>query len=140
MKYFLIIFFILFLATAVFGFTAMNHGIHDGNVTGGCGIPVLNISICANDIVGMVVHHISAYQSFSQILVSHWQTSILLFLLFVFTTGVLLAWHRFLNLQLKHFLLPVFLRIRFQTTKHIASFKFLNWLSLFENSPPLRAV
>ena len=69
MKYVLAIFFILSLATAVFGFVGMNHSMTDGKMAdGGCVASILDSSVCATDALSMAIHHISSYQSFSNIL------------------------------------------------------------------------
>ena len=55
MKYFLAVFFILFMAVSVFGFAGMTHTNHDGSVSGGCVTSILDSSVCVDDVLSMVI-------------------------------------------------------------------------------------
>ena len=134
MKYFLAVFFILFMVVSVFGFAGMTHANHDGSVSGGCITSILDSSVCVNDVLSMVIHHISAYQSFSQFLINYLGTTFFLLLLSALMAGMFLLW-RALNLWLKHFSPFAFLRDKFKIVGRNANSQILNWLSLLENSP-----
>ena len=137
MRYFLALFLILFLAIAVFGFVGMNHttAMNDGKEAPGCAIPLFSSLVCVNGVIGMAIHHISAYQSFSQFQINYFGSSILLLLLSIFMAGMFLLWHKSSNFLPKYLSSFAFWHFRSPAVRHNASFKFLNWLSLFENSP-----
>jgi hypothetical protein len=99
-----------------------------------CPLFVLGGEICPTGILG-VVHHISAYQSFSHVLISAKNFELLLIIvlssiLALFLFSRLLFFNQKTNLNYL---------IRWQLKKkqfsQLKSIKMSRWLSLFENSP-----
>lgn len=131
MKYFLVTFLILFLLGVAFGFTLMNHDVnlHSANAVPNCAIPLLDGVICTGDIVGMTMHHISAFQSFLQFKLSSFETNLLAFLILLMLLALAGIFWTVSNTT------TLFKSFKFRTILHRANYKTLRWLSLFENSP-----
>src|SRR3990172_5852865 len=90
MKYVFATFLIVFLAVAVFGFIGMSHGGH--NMERGCVASVLDGSLCASSALGVAIHHISAYQSIADVLISDSGKIIPYFWFAFFLLGLLFFW------------------------------------------------
>mgnify|MGYP003575751479 CR=1 FL=1 len=133
MKYFLVTFLILFLVGAAFGFMLMNHNAtsHSTNAVPNCAIPLLDSVVCTGDVIGMAMHHISAFNSFLQFQISSFDLSLLAFSIF----AVFLILFSIFLVSGDLFLTPLW-RLKFETTPISTHRKTLRWLSLFENSPP----
>jgi len=119
------------MVTAVFGFTAMNHFDHDGVALSGCNNFMPNIVTCAGDIFQMVLHHISSFASFSQISINSLTVSVVLSFLVLAGAAAL---RELLGMPLDFAPTRLFI-LKFDATGRNSNFRFLNWLSLFENSP-----
>lgn len=125
---------IAFLGTIILGFVFMMDANMkmDQSVASECPLAVLSGEICPVGILGIAVHHISAYQSFSSILVSKniWELVILI----IFSSTLWLFGRRlFFNQEPS----LAYLAERHIKNKRFSleSEKITRWLSLFESSP-----
>ena len=120
-----------FMAVVFLSFPMMV-GMSDNHMTGTCSFSVMGVSLCAQDTLEMVINHISAYQSFLNVVVSMSAMSAL-FLLFI-VAYLILGWLG------KPFLpsTSIFVSINLVSPPETsAKRKITRWLSLFENSPSL---
>ena len=120
-----------FMAVVFLSFPMMI-GMSDGHMAGTCSFSIMGVSLCPQDTLEMVINHISAYQSFLNVVVSMSAMSAL-FLLFIVAYLILGRPHEpFLQST------PVFGSISLVSPpKASAKRKITRWLSLFENSPSL---
>lgn len=123
-----------FLAITFFGFATMVHGMDDmgGSMAGDCPFTLLgDASLCPQNTLAMVVHHISAYNSFLnfpiQISLGTLLAALLLFIYFAF---------RYLISPpgLAQVLSKFKLRDAF-TLAFVPNSKEASWLTLLEHSP-----
>ena len=79
-----------FLLVAFFGFTAMSYG-PDGRMEGGCPFSVTGATLCPQDAVAVVLHHLSAYQSFFSVPIGSITTDFVIALFLVAASILLLT-------------------------------------------------
>jgi len=111
-----------FLATALFSFVGMTYGA-DGDMQGGCPFSTMGASLCPQNALPSVVHHLSAYQSFMSAPLN------LITVLLILTSLVFVF-------LLQPFLYRRLVPISYSSppfTSH--NRKMQRWLSLFEYSP-----
>ena len=120
---------ISFLTIVFFGFVIMAHG-PSGNMQGDCPFSALGTSICPQNSIDLVFHHISAYQSFISAPVNFSPSYLIVWLILVASA--------FLGVSLlisPPELLSFFHTFRDPTPYTSHKRKILSWLTLFENSP-----
>ncbi|TSA45201.1 hypothetical protein D4R51_02270 [bacterium] len=103
----------------------------DGRMFGNCPFSAMGVSLCPQDIVAMVFHHASAYQSFINIPVNSGATALVSLLLAAF--AILLA-------SLGSFMLgsPAPFGILYNPPPNTSYHrKTTHWLALHENSPAI---
>lgn len=111
-----------FLLVAFFGSVAMSYGA-DGRMQGDCPFS-FGVSLCPQNVLPGVIHHISAYQSFINVPLSLFVSS----LLFVSVIILIFSFHLLLYKQ--------FVPISYNSPPFTSQDrKIKRWLSLFENSP-----
>jgi len=115
--------------TVLFSFATMMHG-PDGRISGDCPFSAVGVSICPQNTVPIVLHHISAYQSFINVPVNSGITALIISLLLV--AWAMLA--AFINPSL---LGPLALVSTLYNSPPDTSYKreTTRWLALHENSP-----
>lgn len=120
---------VAFLSLTFFSFVIMMHG-QDGRMQGDCPFSAVGTSLCPQDTLAVVSHHISAYQSFFNIPLSpNITVSILLLLLVTSAIFILLISSPLLGSSVFVGYVSNFLPV-FPNTR-----KIIRWLSLLENSP-----
>lgn len=129
------IYFVLasFLMMALFSFVVMIHG-SEGQIPGNCPFSSTGVSLCPQDSLAVVIHHISAYQSLLSAPLNFSMTVFILFLIFAAGASLFISSGP-----------PL---IKLQTSAEIfygppaevspRDKNITRWLSLFENSPALR--
>ncbi|HEY4483300.1 MAG TPA: hypothetical protein VI953_03955 [Candidatus Paceibacterota bacterium] len=122
-----------FLAITFFGFATMVHGIDmDGSMVGDCPFSVLgDASLCPQNTLAMVVHHISAYNSFLNFPIQISLGTLL-------ATLLLLAYFAFRYLLSPPGLASLLLKFKFRdafTLAFVPNSKEASWLTLLEHSP-----
>ena len=118
-----------FLTIVVFGVFSMMHGSQE-QMAGNCPLSAMGQSLCPQDILSVVIHHISAYYAFLNIPINSGITILIIsLLLYIFAISLV-----FIYLLL--FIQPIPSNI-FYNSPLINSYnrKINHWLSLFENSP-----
>jgi len=120
-----------FLMVAFFGFAAMTSG-QDGRMQGDCPFSATGASLCPQDILPGVIHHLSAYQSFLNVPIG-FNLTVLLIALLAFSIAPILFWGSLV-------LVPIaFEKVLYESPPSISyNKKRIRWLSLFENSPSFR--
>ncbi len=117
-----------FLVVVSLGFSTMTHR-SDGNIQGDCPFS-LSTSLCFQNTLPAIFHHISAYQSFinipiqSNIMIPSFYILLIMSIIFIFL--------------MDYFLLKLFEYIRYirgSPPNILSSKKIIRWLSLLENSP-----
>lgn len=133
MKYFIALIVILgIIGIGIFGFFIMNHDMNHSS--GNCVASIINNTVCPSDAISAILHHITAYEIFSQAIVN--STSFV-----IIATLLLLA--IVVMLMVKMFLLtPLILFSEFlvwRRDEHSATNqrKLIRWLSLLKNSPAI---
>ncbi len=112
-----------------FSFTLMMNGPNE-RMLADCPFSVMGASLCPQDIVAVVIHHISAYHAFLNVTVSAGLTTLIISLLFAICAVLVIFIH-----------LPLFGPPAFVPILHDSplldsySKKIIRWLSLLENSP-----
>lgn len=114
------------LAAALFGFVIMV-SMPDGQMAGDCPFSVAGSSLCPQNIVNMVIHHISAYHSFFNITIDS--------SLIAAITSLFLMAGFLISLPSLFGPPPLSLYRRNNLSLTTLSPKLVRWLSLFENSP-----
>src|SRR3990167_4311243 len=117
------------LAIVFFSFSFMARGV-DGQMQGDCPFSVMGVPLCPQDAFAAAVHHISAYQSFLNIIASSGVTTLIVALLIALATALLFS--------VEPLLYEAHVRVG-----HLFNFSFavpqdrkaIRWLSLFEHSP-----
>ncbi len=113
----------------LFSFATMMHG-SDGRISGDCPYSAMGASLCPQNTVAIVLHHISSYKSFINVPVNFGITSLIFYLL-------LIAYAMFvvpINRPLLE--LPVFVGIPYNSPPStLNKRKIIRWLALHENSP-----
>lgn len=119
-----------FLAMVFFSFALMAHG-PDGRMQGDCPLATTGASLCPQDAAAMVLHHLSAYQSFLNVPVS-FGLAVLAALFFAVGLAQVLSRGFF------SFVFAVPMR-RLYTSPPSVSYnqKLSRWLSILEHSPSL---
>src|SRR3989338_3228057 len=119
------------LSIAFFSFSFMTRGA-DGQMQGDCPFSVMGAPLCPQDAFAAAVHHISAYQSFLNIVTSSGVTTLILALVLTVCTA-LAHWA-----GLFAYAPPPLVRLsRLHLLSPSPKRKVLRWLSLFENSPSI---
>jgi len=134
MKYITLSLLIGFVAIGTFGFGFMNHD--EGHITSNCIASVIDKVTCLQSDLAVALHHINAYQTFSQATPSSFYISLALIL------GLFVVGYIFLkNLLSKNLLTPSPQLLRHKQNEPELylhqSRKIIKWLSLFESSPSL---
>jgi len=121
-----------FLTVILFSFSVMMHGPNE-SVSNDCPFSAMGVSLCPQDAVAVVFHHISAYNSLFTVPVSFGVVALILSLLLAVCTVLILS------LRPPPFALPVVIA-SFSDSPSVTSYdrKITHWLSLFENSPSQR--
>jgi hypothetical protein len=123
---------------AIFGVAVFQHGSsHDMNATkNDCVAATVTNTKCpdAKDSLGMVVHHISGLQTFSQGILSTGLTPLLAALILMLSAVLAFVFVKIADLLRN--LLTRYQRYRFpRDYLPPGQYKLIRWLSLFENSP-----
>lgn len=117
-----------FLMVAFFGFSIMVHG-SDGRMQTDCPFTQTGASLCPQDALDMVVHHISAYQSLLSVAID---SGITVLMLAVSSIGIALT----LFARLLPGSLPVSRGALYESPPLVSyRRKLTHWLSILENSP-----
>jgi|SRR3989344_3321462 len=119
-----------FAVVALFGFSFMMHG-SDGRMAGECPFLGAGISLCPQDALALIVHHVSAYQSFLNVSVDTGLTILIVVSLFLSACALLVI---FLHLPTLGPPASVFVAYDPPLVDSYSR-KITRWLSLFENSP-----
>ena len=119
------------LAIVFFSFSLMARGV-DGQMQGDCPFSVMGVPLCPQDAFAAAVHHISAYQSFLNIIASSGVTALIVTL--VLAVCAALAYSAGL---LGFAPAPPMRLVRVPLSSALPKRKVLRWLSLFENSPSI---
>ncbi|HEY4515353.1 MAG TPA: hypothetical protein VJJ22_04370 [Candidatus Paceibacterota bacterium] len=124
---------ITFLSLVFFGFALMTH-FPGSNMVGDCPLSVVaGSSLCLQDNLGVVMHHISTYQSIFEIPLENSMTAFLSSILLTLLLVIYILFDQF-----------TFYRTELQFVGHNKLIPLLSkkedkitrWLSLLENSPP----
>ena len=115
----------------LFSFATMMHG-PEGRISGDCPFSAMGVSLCPQDTVAIVFHHISAYQSFINVPINLGITALIISLLLV-TYAISVV---FISPSL---LSPLVLVIVLCDSPSDTSYKreTTRWLALHENSPAI---
>ena len=119
------------LAIVFFSFSFMARGA-DGQMQGDCPFSVVGGPLCPQDAFAAAVHHISAYQSFLNIIASSGVTALIVALVLAVCAAV--AYSAGL---LGFAPAPPARLFRIPPPSALPKRKVLRWLSLFENSPSI---
>ena len=117
-----------FTAVAFLSFATMSYG-QDGHMQGDCPFSTTGTPLCPQDAFSMVLHHISAYQSFLNVPVDFGITALLMALSLI---GIALMVSKRLFLQIPIILTRLWYEPPFITSQER---KLTRWLSILENSP-----
>lgn len=119
------------MAIVLFSFATMMHG-PDGRVSGDCPFSAMGVLLCPQDIVAIVFHHISAYQSFINVPINLGVTALIISLLLI-TYAISVV---FISPSL---LRPLTLVGTLYNSPPDTSYKreTTRWLALHENSPAI---
>lgn len=118
-----------FFMIVFFSFTLMIHE-PDGNMSRKCLFSTTEASFCPQDVLIMVFHHISSYQSFINIPTNFGATTLSIFLLFIAFIILII----FTNLSQLKLFAPV--KISYSPSpKILHKRKIIHWVALHENSP-----
>ncbi|MDO8593718.1 MAG: hypothetical protein Q7R59_02390 [bacterium] len=116
-----------FLTVVFFNFSAMSRA-SDGSMQGDCPFSPMGASLCPQNTLPGVIHHISESQSFLNVPVSSGLATLINALLVVISIALIFSFHPFLYRS------PVFVPYAAPPfTSHERKIK--RWLSLFEHSP-----
>ena len=110
-----------------FSLTVMTHG-SDGRMSGDCPFSA-GVSFCPQDTLAVVIHHISAYQSFLNVTITSGIMTLLISLFLLVLATFVLS----IGPPLSGLLLPISIYDFPPASSHDRKIK--RWLSLFENSP-----
>ena len=116
---------VAFLAVALFSFVVMLHGPGE-QMIGDCPFSAMDVALCPADILNFIVHHISAYNSFFNIPVGFYVTTVIISLLFFASILVGLSLFEPSPPLVRLFNYPLITSPGRKVTR---------WLSLLENSP-----
>jgi len=117
-----------FLMVVFFGFAAMSQG-PDGHMQGGCPFSATGSSFCPQNAVAVVMHHISAFQSFLNVPVGIYMTALILALLIFGVIIVLFA-------SPPVFIHTVPIRFLYESPPLVSyNKKLMRWFSLLEYTP-----
>lgn len=116
-----------FLTIVLFSLASMMHG-SDGRLAGDCPFSALGASLCPQDTMALVKHHLSAYHAFLNVTVDLGLTALIISLLLV------------VGLAFIVFIRPLLLgppSLVLSSSPPVNSFnrKIIHWLSRLENSP-----
>src|SRR3989344_405132 len=119
------------LMVVFFSFATMTRGA-DGGMEGDCPFSVMGVALCPQDALAAVAHHVSAYQSFLNVVASSGVTAIIVALLVALAAALLFS------------VVPLLYAARARVRPLFnASFvvpqerERIRWLSLFEHSPSI---
>ena len=117
------------MAIVLFSFATVMHG-PDGRISGNCPFSAIGASLCPQDTVAIVLHHISAYQSFINVSVNFGTVALIISLLLV-------PWMTFVVFISPSLLRPLALVGILYNFPPDTSYKreITRWLALHENSP-----
>ncbi len=130
-KYIALIVLTAFSMLVLFSFGAVGHE-SGKQMTGDCLFSTAGATICPQDVLSVVIHHISAYNAFFNVPINFGLTALIISILSVIAVLFVIS----LRLGLPR-------RLVFFHTVHTSSpvnsytRKITQWLSLFENSPSL---
>ena len=115
-----------FLMMAFFGFVTMSQG-SDGRMENNCPFSATGATLCPQNAVAVVLHHISAYQSFLATPVGP-NPAVLLVVFFVLSVTPILF---------RNFFIPIaFAGLLYKSPPAVSyNRKLMHWFSLFELSP-----
>lgn len=120
---------VAFLLVAFFSFAAMSYA-PDGSMQGGCPFSTAGTPLCPQDALAVVMHHVSSYQSFFNVLVGSGFSALIIALCMAAIALALLATRTFIPTA------PV--RVWYESPPAVSyNKKLTRWLSLFEHSPSL---
>jgi hypothetical protein len=116
-----------FLAVAFFSFAAMSYG-SDGRMQGGCPFSATGTALCPQDALAVIMHHVSAYQSFFNTSINVGMSALIIALYAVGIASILLV---------NRICVPTALAsVRYKPPPSVSyTEKLTRWLSLFEHSP-----
>jgi len=117
------------LAIVFFSFSFMARGV-DGQMQGDCPFSVMGVALCPQDALAAATHHISAYQSFLNIVASSGMAALILALLVALATMLRNDWYALVYEA--HACVRRLLNFSFTVPQER---KTIRWLSLFEHSP-----
>lgn len=119
---------VLFLTVTLWSFGAMMHGVN-GDMLGGCPFSAGGVSICPQNTLAVVIHHISAYNSFLNVSAS---SGIIALLVLILALSAVLAF----SISPPSLLLSVPAQSSYRSPSATSyERKVTYWLSLFEHSP-----
>ena len=119
------------LAREFFSFSFMAQGV-DGQMQGDCPFSVMGVALCPQDALAAVAHHVSAYQSFLNVVASSGVTAIIVALLVALAAALLFS--------LVPLLYAARARVRplFNASLVVPQERErIRWLSLLERSPSI---
>jgi len=117
------------LAIVFFSFSFMARGV-DGQMQGDCPFSVMGVALCPQDALAAATHHISAYQSFLNIVASSGMAALILALLVALAAALLFSAAPLVYEA--HACVRRLLNFSFTVPQER---KTIRWLSLFEHSP-----
>ena len=120
---------VAFLTLAIFFFTIMTRGT-DGSMQGDCPFSLMGAMLCPQDALAAATHHISAYQSFLNIVASSGMAALILALLVALAAALLFSAAPLVYEA--HACVRRLLNFSFTVPQER---KTIRWLSLFEHSP-----
>lgn len=120
-----------FVIIVLFSFATMMHG-SDGRVSGDCPFSAMGASLCPQNTVAIVLHHISSYQSFINVPINFGITILIISLLLI-AYVILVAKIEWQLIWLSAFVDTIY------NSKPNALYKrkTTRWLTLHENSPTI---
>jgi len=120
-----------FLAVGLLSFSVMVHA-HGGELTTGCLFSMGETVLCSQDALVMLLHHISSYQTFTNVLIG--SNLMILFLLAILFALALFSVSRISDLLSVPSQLLTSYNSDFPPSTPYKQ-KIIHWLSLLENSP-----
>ncbi len=116
-----------FITIVLFSLASMTHG-SDGRLAGDCPFSSPGASLCPQDMVALIIHHLSAYHAFLNVPIGSGLTTLIISLLLVIGVALVI----FIHLPL---LGPPSLILYSYPLVDSYNRKIVRWLSRLENSP-----
>ncbi len=120
-----------FIMIVLFSFASMMHG-PDERISGDCPFSAMGVSLCPQNTIAIILHHISSYQSFVNVPVNFGTATFILYSLLIAYIIFVAPINRFLPG------LSNFVSIHHDSPPDTSNKrKVIRWLALHENSPAI---